>query len=255
MAIRQYGYLRLNAGSDFVRIAVCDDMKQDLTALCDYIADYLNRMGYIGEVSAFETAEALLDDLSGGFFDLYFLDIYMPGMSGIDVARKIREMDRDCKLIFITTSADHAMDGYGVQASGYVVKPFDKDRMDKALYTCNELFERAARMIRVPVGKEGHVDVPLTKIRYAETSGRGSRLHLVGSTMETRLKLEEVRELLGGDPFLRCHGSFIVNMNYIDEVMAEDFLMEGGGRVPIRKNGRKKIRLAYAGFLAGGVKR
>jgi len=238
-----------------VRIAVCDDNKQDLSTLCDYIKDYLDRMGYTGEVCAFETGEALLDNLSPGFFDMYFLDIYMPGMSGMDAARKIRETDRDCKLIFITTSTDHSMDGFGVLASGYLVKPFDKDKMDKTLYTCNELFERAARLIKVPVGKDGHVDVPLAKIRYVEISGRGSRLHLVGSTMETRLKLDEIEELLGGDPFLHCHGSFIVNMNYVDEMMAEDFHMEGGGVVPIRKNGRKKIRLDYAGFLARGVKR
>lgn len=237
-----------------MRIAVCEDNKQDLTALCGYITDYFDRMGYMGEVSAFESAEALLGSLSSDFFDMYFLDIYMPGTSGMDAARKIREMDKDCKLLFITTSTDHAMDGFDVQASGYVVKPIDKDRMDKTLYACNELFERAARLIQVPVGKTGYVDVPLTKIRYAETAGRGSRLHLVGSTIETRLKLEEVKGLLSSTSFLCCHGSYVVNMNYVDEVLSEDFLMEGGGLVPIRKNGRKEIRLAYSGFLANNVK-
>jgi len=175
-------------------------------------------------------------------------------LSGLDVARKIREMDRDCKLIFITISQDHAMDGFGVQASGYVVKPFDNEKMDKTLYACNELFQRAAHLIRVPVGYDGYVDVPLPKIRYAESSGRGSLLHLVGTTLETRLTFEEVRELLSDTPFLRCHGSYVVNMNYVDEVMAEDFMMESGGRVPIRKNGRKEIRLAYTRFIAREAK-
>ena len=237
-----------------MRIAVCEDDEQDLVTLCNYITNYLDKVGYLGQVSAFRTGEELLDSLSPGSFDLYFLDIYLPGMSGIDVAREIRKMDRDCKFILITISTDHAMDGYSVNASGYVVKPIDKDRMDKTLYACNELFERAARLIRVPVGKDGYVDVPLTKIRYAETCGRGSLLHLVGSSIETRFKFDEVRELLSNTPFLRCHGSFIVNMNYVDEITAGDFLMDGGGLVPIRKNGRKEIRLAYTEFLARGVK-
>jgi len=211
-------------------------------------------MGFIGEISAFQSGEALLENLSSGSFDLYFLDIYMPGLSGLDVARKIREIDRDCKLIFITTSADHSMDGFGVQASGYVVKPIDRDKMDKTLYACNELFIRSARLIQVPIGKDMYVDVPLAKFRYAETYGRGSLLHLTGSAIETQLKLNEVMELLCEAAFLRCHGSYIVNMNYIVEITPEGFRIEGGGQAPIRKNGRKEIRLAYARFIAREVK-
>jgi DNA-binding LytR/AlgR family response regulator len=224
-----------------------------MAAICDYIADYFTRKGYMAEISGFETGEALLDAFSPGIFDIVFIDIGLPGMSGMDTARKIRESDRDCALIFVTVSADYAMDGFGVQASGYVVKPIEREKMDKTLHLCRDKLERGARRIRIPVSREGHVDIPLANIRYAEAYNRGTRLYLRGGDIETRLKLEDVERQLGGTPFLHCHGSFIVNMNHVDDVGTEDFSMQGGGSVPIRKNGRKEIRLAYAAFLAGNV--
>ena len=117
-----------------MNIAVCEDIASDCDLLCAYIQDYCNKHCYEASISSFETAEALLDAFSESGFDLVFLDIILPGISGVDAAAEIRKTDRDCMLMFITVSRDHAVDGFDLQASGYVVKPYDRAKLYNALH-------------------------------------------------------------------------------------------------------------------------
>jgi DNA-binding LytR/AlgR family response regulator len=68
--------------------------------------------------------------------------------------------------------------------------------------------------------------------------------------IKSRLPLETVEERLGGLPFLRCNRSYLINMNYVDDMRIDDFLMRGGDLVPIRRNNRKEIRMAMTAFTA-----
>lgn len=233
-----------------MNIAVCEDQASDRTLLCDTIENYFARMGYAGELSLFETGEDLLTDFSPGKFDIVFLDIFLPGISGVDAARKIREADPDCMLLFTTISLDHALDGFEVQASGYVVKPIDQEKMDRALYMCREVLSKNARTIQIPSGRNGEIALPLGNILYIEVYGKSALFHLHGGVFEVRQPLDEIEQRLGGVPFLRCHRSYIVNMNHINEIDSESFVMKNGDFVPMRKNGRKEVKIAFSRFLA-----
>lgn len=233
-----------------MRIALCEDQRDDAAALHTYIKDYFARMGYAGEVCLFEDGETLLAAFTPAAFDIVFLDIYLPGISGIDVARRIREQDADCRLIFLTMSTDHSMDGFEVLATGYLVKPIDQAKMDRTLYMCRDLFLQSARTIELTLGRERTVALPLPKIRYIEVNNKAVKFHMDSSVFEARLTLDEVEAMLGGLPFLRCHRSYIVNLNHVTEIRADDFVMRGGDLVPMRANGKREVRLAYAKFMA-----
>ncbi|MDL2238511.1 LytTR family DNA-binding domain-containing protein [Christensenellaceae bacterium OttesenSCG-928-K19] len=233
-----------------MNIAVCEDYAPDRILLCGTIENYFSRMGYAGELCCFETGEELLAAFSSGSFDIVFLDIFLPGISGVDVARKIREADPDCILLFTTVSLDHALDGFEVQASGYVVKPIDQEKMDKALYMCREVLSKNGRTIEIPSGRDGSLSLPLGNILYIEVYGKFSLFHMQGGVFEARQPLDEIEQRLGGIPFLRCHRSYIVNMNYVDEIDAESFVMKNGDLVPMRKNGRREVKITFSRFLA-----
>lgn len=233
-----------------MRIAICEDNGDELLVLSDAITTTFSRMGCGGEITAFESGELLLEAFHPGAFDILFLDVYLPGISGLDTARKIRETDRNCLLVFITVSPDFALEGFGVQASGYVVKPLSQSKLEGALHMCRETILRAGRVIEVPSGREGSVAIPAMNIRYVEVEKNRTCFHTMGGAITAYLTLDEVEAMLGGEPFLRCHRSYLVNMNHVEEMGVQDFLMAGGGLAPIRKNGRKEIRLAMTRFLA-----
>ncbi|MCL2775462.1 MAG: LytTR family DNA-binding domain-containing protein [Oscillospiraceae bacterium] len=232
-----------------MNIAVCEDTLSDRDALCAYIQSYCGEHSYNAKINAYGTGEALLDAFSAGAFNLIFLDIFMPGMNGVETAKEIRETDRDCMLVFVTTSADFAMDGFLVQASGYVVKPISREKMAGAMHACRFEFEKNSRTIEIPQGG-GCVSVSIADLLYTEVYGKESVFHMKQGKIKSRLPLETVETRLGGSPFLRCHRSYIVNMNYVDDMRDEDFLMRNGDVVPIRVNGRKQVRMAMAGFIA-----
>ena len=232
-----------------MNIAICEDNVQDAFILHEHMESYLKSKNCHGEIHMFSSAEELLAAFSPGVFDLVFLDIYLPGMSGMDLARSIRASDPDCLLIFITVSPDFTMDGFLVQASGYLIKPISLHKLETTLHLCREMFIRNARVIEVPQNG-GTVTMPLSQIDYIEIYGNNALFHMQKGVVETRLTLDEIEEKLGDDSFLRCHRSYIVNMNRVTSTGEQFFCMINGDKVPIRKNGKKEIRLAYTRFKA-----
>lgn len=234
-----------------MNIAICEDRHADSAALCKYIEEYFFRMSYKGNVQVFESGEDFLNEFSSGAFDIIFLDINLPGLTGMETAYKIRETDLNCHIIFVSVSMDYLMDGFLVGASSYVIKPFEQDKMDNAMYRCREILVRNARTIDVPLGRKETVPLKLPNIYYIEVYQKSTHFHTADWEFTSYLSLDEVESILGGGPFLRCHRSYIVNMNHVAEIGEQDFHMTNGVMVPIRKNGKKEIRLALARFKAG----
>ena len=234
-----------------MRIAICDDNASDRARLCGYIKDYLARHNYTAEVVAFPDGESLLKAFFVCPFDLMFIDIFMTGMSGLEMAGNIRRIDPYCKIMFVTTSKDYMAESHMVQTSGYVVKPFTREKMDASMTIFYNEFQKSSRMIVVPVGREGSVWIPVASIEYVEVFDKSSHFHMHDSVIETTLTLSDAENKLGGEPFLRCHRSYIINMNHVRDIGDTSYLMKNGDSVPMRVKSRKELRLAVTGFLAG----
>lgn len=233
-----------------MNIAICEDNAFDGEAVAGCVKSYCAKNFFDVRIRMFHNGEDLLAAFSPAAFELIFLDIFLPGLSGMDAARKIRETDPAVMLIFITASPDFALDGFLVDAASYVVKPVARERMESVLRRSFQHFARNSRVIEVPAGRQGRIGIPLSGVQYAEVYGRSVLFHLNSGVVETRLPLDEIEGMLGGEPFLRCHRCYIVNMNYVEDMRSEDFLMRNGDIVPMRKNGRKEVRMAMAGFMA-----
>ncbi|MDL2238419.1 LytTR family DNA-binding domain-containing protein, partial [Christensenellaceae bacterium OttesenSCG-928-K19] len=194
----------------YMNIAICEDNAKDSRTLAGGVERFCREHGYAAEIHTYKSGEKLLKGFAPGAFQVLLLDIYLPGMDGIQLARQIREADPDCMLIMVTVSEEHALDSYGVQAISYLVKPVDDAKLSRALALCGHRFAGSARAIEVPVARET-VLLPLRGIRYAEVYGKNTHIHLPNGKLEVRLPLDEVEQRLGGGPFLRCHRCYIVN--------------------------------------------
>lgn len=233
-----------------MQVAVCEDNPVELAAICSYIQTYCEKNSFLIDIQAFDSGEALLESFRHQKFDVVFTDVVMQGMSGIEMARKIRETDPACVLVFITSSADYAFDAYSVRGRIYVKKPVNESSMNMALNECRLEFVKNSRFITVTIGRQMEVHLPLTGICYVEVYNKNILFHMDSDTVTTqRMTLEEVERILGGSPFLRCHRCYIVNMNHVDKLKNGVFTMKHGDNVPVRKNGYADVQLAFGDFL------
>ena len=111
-----------------MNIAIVDDLKTDSDRLVGFIDTYMKQHNLqYGTLDRFSSGEDFLGAFTPGKYDLIFLDIYMDGITGMETAKRIRQTDHDCRIIFITISPEFAVESYNVNASFYLLKPIGKD--------------------------------------------------------------------------------------------------------------------------------
>ena len=118
-----------------LRFAVCDDNEKELKQALALLEDYLlSRPGLAGRAEAFSSCAALLERVhTAGGFDLYLLDILMPGQNGIETGRRLRALGDGGEIVYLTNSNDFAADSYEVGAFFYLLKPVSRERLFEVL--------------------------------------------------------------------------------------------------------------------------
>jgi DNA-binding LytR/AlgR family response regulator len=145
--------------------------------------------------------------------------------------------------VFLTTSPDFAIEGYEVDAAGYLLKPVREDML-------KNLFDRILLPAHRPqvglkCGREYRY-IYLDDVLWVESKNHTVYIHLRdGTVMDMRSKLDEIQALMDADCMLRCHQSYLVNMSYITNVDENGFKMEDGSHVPIRVRSRRQITDTY----------
>ena len=118
-----------------MNIAILDDSKEDLRQVKSVISSYYESQNTSADIHLYSSAEAFFTKYIPGFYDLIIMDIYMGSMTGMDAARKLREARDTAALIFISSSDSFAVESYDVQASYYLLKPFDPEKLCRILST------------------------------------------------------------------------------------------------------------------------
>jgi DNA-binding LytR/AlgR family response regulator len=226
------------------RIAICDDKKEDCAVSGRAVEKFFCSRGEKISIREYNCAEALLADLEEGYewFDLIFMDIFMDGMTGIEASHQMREMGVTIPIIFLTISADFAIESYDVQAAGYLLKPLDENKMGSIL---ERVLTPVVRQ-RIALKCRGEMRYFFVdEITWVESYKHALIIHFTdGNVLQINGKLGDMEQELNDERFLRCHQSYLVNMDYVSDVQ-EVFIMRDGSRVPIRVRSRKIISDAY----------
>ena len=233
-----------------INIAVCEDDANDAGALRGMIAG----SGLSADVFVYGDAGDFISEFHPGFFQLVFLDIYFDGSittgrpDGLDAAVKIRETDPDVWIVFTTVSPDHAQFGYTVNADRYITKPLDGHEVRALLRRAGKHFDRASDEIILTVDRKKR-GLRMRDIRYVEVFDKKCVIYLKDEKVASYTKIDEMEELLKLPSFLRCHRSFIVNMDYIEAYDGRDFIMSGGGKAYIGHLIQWKVRKTYREYI------
>ena len=223
-------------------IAICDDLESERVGLARMVQSYANQHGLSVRLQLFPSGESLLAALrSAASIHLLFLDIYMPGLSGVETAKQIRASGSAMSIVFATTSQDHGLDSFEVRASDYLVKPFQEEDVAASL---DWFFSHIPEPLRLlSVYSEGEwQQIPLASISYIDVYGHQSRIHFDRGTIAARRGLDDLEAAVDSRDFLRCHRSFLVNLNYVEGIEGNDFRMLDQTLIPISLANLARVR-------------
>lgn len=227
-----------------LRIAICEDEDKDAMLL----AEMIKSNNLLCDIAGFSDAESLLAEPDLPRYDLFFLDIYLSGMSGVELARHIREKNNDCELVFTTVSDAHALEGFEVGALQYLVKPLNAQKVTETLNRFIKIRDISDMNYCTVVVDRTDVKILYRNIRYISAYDKYCKIHTTKGIIETYTTMAKMQEKLPNPPFLRCHRSYTVNMDYIKELKS-DFVMKNGDIVLISRSERGKIKDVFMKYL------
>lgn len=232
-------------------LAVCEDDATIREAVCRFCDKVLEEAGIPHEIMAFSQVEEVEAALSAKEkkIHLLILDIETGGKTGVELAQELREKDDERSILFITGYEKYLSVGYEVRPVQFLLKPINWEKLKKAVLTDWKLHHRpqtlvlqkGRRVVRIPFRTVLYVEAMENhRVKIGQKDG--------GEVFQSGLL--ELEQLLPADRFLRCHKSYIVNMDYVKEMDQTFFIMDNARRIPIGRTYRKQCReavLAHAG--------
>lgn len=219
--------------SRMIRIALCDDEKEMRLELSEQIHMYLLERGIKYQLSLFESGEELLESTDS--FDLYFLDIQMKRLSGMETARQLRADKKGGYIVFITVLEDYVYDAFEVEAADYLVKPVRENRFLRMMERiCVKLSAQKQRNLLISSKGNHCVSIPFDDIYYCEIVNHRLYVHTKHTVIDCRMKMEQAEQMVD-HRFLKCHRSYLVNLDYVRGYKDNAVWLENGETIPVSK--------------------
>lgn len=234
-----------------VRVALIDDNPQDMQTLRGHIDTYAEKTGETFSIEQFSDGLLFLDHFAGNY-DVIFMDIEMPHLNGIDVARKMRQADLLVALIFVTNMAKYAVSGYEVGAIDYMVKPVSypalRDKLSRAIASTAR--DRGASLLI-------HNGDAVTRLRvmdiyYLEKDKNYIVFHTEQGVFRQKGAMTEYAQQLAESGFSKCAAGCLVNLWRVKRLSKENVWVDDGTCLPIARPQRKEFTERFLSLLGGG---
>lgn len=231
-----------------IEIAICDDVRED----AEMLLEYLKRTIYEIECDIFPNGIEFLD--RGKEYDVVFLDYSMPGLSGEEVAVRLREKQTKSLLVFFTGSKEPTPAIFRVRPFRYLLKDMSPVRL---AYEVQEILKKCheRKIVHFIYAKAGSdlIKVPVQEITYIELAKHGCIVHTMkeGFSCQYTLRnsLNEMDRKLGDSGFVRAHNSYIINLEHITRYEKNVVYLGDGIQLNISRAYRKRFDLMFQRFM------
>ena len=235
-----------------MRIAICDDETIILDEVSSYIKKYSKLCGKSElEVFTFSSASSLLNSIdNGALFDIFMLDVYIGDEMGTTLAREIRAREIESPIIFLTTSVEHAPQGYETGTLRYLIKPLEPEKFYEAIdAACLQAEKLQSKLIRFKT-ENGIESINANNIMYSEAHDHYQYIKLDnGQTIKVRTTVSELYALLAkNDGFFRLGSAYIINLRNIKNLTSSAVLLYDNTTIPIPRGKHAELKKVFWNF-------
>ncbi len=235
-----------------LKIVICDDNKAILSSLSELIKQKI-KADFV--LNVFSNTFALYDyvfEIAKGSIDVLITDIDLGDENGVSVAAEVKQRYPHVKIIFISGHLNLALDVFDVEPVYFLYKPIDPERLVKAFEKTVAMIEADKKNCVSIVYRGEIVNVEINRIKYIESQKRHVIIHESDYEREAAMKLDEIECKLPGN-FLRCHQSYIVNMDRVKNFSIKGAEIYGGGIVPISRPKYKEVKKLFLSYMGGQI--
>ncbi len=229
----------------FMLIAICDDNKTDAEKIRFALMDIADEL----EIVWFDTTAKLIESIKkGSFYSLIFQDIYLGDESGMEAAQAVKELSPETQIIFVTTSLDHAVDAFKVQAADYLVKPCSEADVVKAFARVNlRISKKEQPPVVLNVGKEIHVFYH-ERVTKLESDRHYTVICQQNKSDRVHINFTDAAKLFG-QSFIEIRRGLLVNPKYIERISGTDVILAVGSTYARPKAKRDDVVALYTEFV------
>lgn len=235
-------------------IAVCDDIPIECADIAKQIETILKQSNTDFMIKKFFGGLELIQSRES--FDIIFLDIKMPNINGMELAKQIRKQGRQSIIIFITSASEYVFDAFDVEAFQYLLKPIQTDKLKNVLEKATKKMQIDANIDFLMISANRQIQkVFLKDILYIESIGRIAKIHCNNGTLETYEQIGILEDKLSDKFFFRCHKCFLVNLNFVDAFNKTEVRLENGEKIMLAKRRYEDFQKAILSYMKikGGI--
>ena len=236
-----------------MKIAICDDLENERQTLRNALTDFFDREGMQVQLCEFTSGEALLKSYALDTYALVFLDVYMGGITGVETAQRLRQLDPNCLMVFITTSLEHGADAFDVDAFHYLVKPLNVEKLEAVMRRWKNIL-RELQTVTLKCSRSLR-QVPVREIMYIEVAGRVSTVHTVNEVIPTSMTLSSLEELLPSEQFVKPIRYLLAALRYIQNVGDTQLTLTDGTALSFSRGERENLRQTLSAYRLRQLRR
>lgn len=230
-------------------IAIIEDEQVHSDLLVSYISEWGREKETAVSVQQYKNAKSFLFQWEDIHPDILFLDIRMPGMNGMELARKVREKNQDIVIVFTTGMTDYIQEGYEVEAMHYLLKPLEREKVEACLERA--FVKRAAEeYILVHTDEQQIRKLPVKEINFIEAQSHKSVIKIAfGESLTVREGLSEIERMLEGKGFIKCHRSYICRLGNIHHIEKERVIFDDRSAAPVSRRMYQEVNQEFIKYF------
>ena len=223
-----------------MRIAICDDqavcLEQTVAAVRSCV------QGIEARVDLYKSGLTLLRAFQERPYDLVLLDIEMPEIDGIALAKNLRKFSKDVPIVFLTSHIEYALEGYEVNALRYLTKPVDPEKLRKVLVLVNDRLRRQRTLwIKTELGEQ---KILVKDVLFMEAQDQNVLIYTTKEAYCVRYNLSDYEKELAQDGFFRIHRSYLASLAHIKSTGKGTIMLDNSTMLPVSRSKEKELKEA-----------
>lgn len=224
-----------------IKIAICDDEPYFIERIEKMLRIYEEKSKQSFLIKKYEKPLKLSGAFKEGF-QIYFLDLQMPNMNGLELAKAIRETDDRAVIFFVTSYREHVFESFQYGVANYIIKPITQIQIDSEMNRVLRKLNTFGQEYLTVKNDKGYLKIYFSDIQFIETYGRNVLIHCQGGREEIgHFKMQDLEQQLSASSFIRCHNGYIVNVDYIEWIHELSVKLLSGDIIYTTKTRKKQL--------------